>query len=270
MRIGIATKPDDPRRVKIARHVHDYLAGKADLVVQPEVAKQFDGVNVAAQPIEDMRVDAIVAVGGDGTLLHTLQLNPAPIFGINVGELGFLTEIEPIELSDGLNRLLSGDYFVESRLKLSVTLNGKALPNATNEVVVKSKRVSKLVSFDLAWGEWDRLAIRADGLIVSTPTGSTSYAMSAGGPIVDPRVDGMIVVPLAAFSLASRPMVLPSTVDLAIRMLHREKEAIVVVDGQFEQDMSPDDELHVGASRERARFIRFRNQFMTRLRERLR
>lgn len=268
MRIGLTARPGDPRRVKVANHVVQFLHGKADLVVDDELAKHLSEP-VASATLKDMKVDVLVVVGGDGTILHALQQNRAPVFGINMGELGFLTEIEPIELADGLRRVLSGDYFLEHRLKLAASLNDKRLPDATNEVAVKTKRIAKILQFEVGWNDREVVRLRGDGLIVATPTGSTSYAMSAGGPIVDPRLECFVVVPLAAFSLSSRPMILPSETVLQTRIMQREKEAIVVVDGQVELEMHEGDRLTLWASEERARFVRFRQHFYQRLKSRL-
>ena len=268
MRIGLTTKPDDPRRLKVANHVVQFLHDKADVVVDAEVASHLNG-KVASAPLPDIKADVMVCIGGDGTILHSLQNNKAPVFGINMGELGFLTEIEPIELTDGLRRVLARDYFLEHRIKIAASLNARRLPDAANEVAVKTKRVSKILQFEIAWGDRELLRVRGDGVILATPTGSTSYAMSAGGPIVDPRVECFALVPLAAFSLSSRPMVLPPETVLQVRLMQREKEAIVVVDGQHEQEMREGDTLTLFASEERARFVRFRQQFYHRLKSRL-
>lgn len=265
MKLGLCAKADEPQRVKIARYAFDYLTGRADVVVQQELAKHFDG-EAEGVPIEEMRVDALVTIGGDGTILHAMQRNAAPVFGINVGELGFLTEAEPIELPDALDRLLTRDYKVEERLKLETRVNEERLPHALNETVVKTSRPSKMLAFSLALNGKDVQRVRADGLIVATPTGSTGYAMSAGGPIMDPRVDALIVVPLAAFSLSSRPLVFPPVEELEIRLM--EKEAALVVDGQHERPIHPQDRITFTGSRERARFIRFRPSFYERLQER--
>lgn len=268
MRVGLTTKADDPRRIKVANHVVQFLKGKADVVADEDIVKRL-GDSVPSARLSEMKVDVMVCIGGDGTILHALQHNKAPVFGINMGELGFLTEIEPIELTDGLQRVLDGDYFLEHRLKIAASLNEKRLPDAANEVAVKTKRISKILQFEIAWGDRENMRLRGDGVILATPTGSTSYAMSAGGPIVDPRVECFALVPLAAFSLSSRPMVLPPDVTLQLRTLQREKEAVVVIDGQHEQEMREGDTLTLYASEERARFIRFRAQFFHRLRSRL-
>ena len=269
LKFGLTARPDDPRRVKIANHVVQFLSGKAELVVDDELVKHLHDKIDRTAPLREIKCDVMIAIGGDGTILHALQHNKAPVFGINMGELGFLTEIEPIELTDGLRRVLAGDFFIEHRLKVAASLNERRLPDATNEVAVKTKRISKILQFEIAWGDRELLRVRGDGVILATPTGSTSYAMSAGGPIVDPRVECFALVPLAAFSLSSRPMVLPPESVLQVRLMQRDKEAIVVVDGQHEEEMREGDTLTLYASEERARFVRFRQQFFHRLKSRL-
>ena len=268
MRFGITARPDDARRLKVANHVAQFLDGKADLVVDEELAPSVSP-SLPSAPLDKMKCDVMVCIGGDGTILHALQHNSAPVFGINMGELGFLTEIEPLELTDGLRRVLSGDFFIEHRLKIASALNQKRLPDATNEVAIKTRRLAKILQFEIGWGERELLRLRGDGVILATPTGSTSYAMSAGGPIVDPRVECLVVVPLAPFSLSARPMVLPTESVLQMRVMQREKEAMIVVDGQVEVLMKEGDTLTLYASEERARFVRFRQQFFHRLKSRL-
>lgn len=268
MRFGLTTKSDDPRRVKVANHVAQFLTGKAELVVDQSLEKAITEKNETA-PLREIKCDIMICIGGDGTILHALQHNRAPVFGINMGELGFLTEIEPIELTDGLRRVLARDFFIEHRLKIAASLNQQRLPDATNEVAVKTKRLAKILQFELAWGDREVARVRGDGMILATPTGSTSYAMSAGGPIVDPRVECFALVPLAAFSLSSRPMILPADTVMQLRLMQRDKEAVVVVDGQHDVEMREGDTLNLWASEERAKFVRFRQQFYHRLKSRL-
>lgn len=268
MRFGLTAKADDPRRVKVANHVAQFLQGKAELTVDSDLAANMPE-KVDHAPLADIKCDIMVCIGGDGTILHALQRNRAPVFGINMGELGFLTETEPIELADALRRVLARDFFVEHRLKIAASLNGKRLPDATNELAVKTKRLAKILQFELAWGDREIMRVRGDGMILATPTGSTSYSMSAGGPIVDPRLDCLVLVPLAAFSLSSRPMILPPDTVMQLRLMQPEKEAIIVIDGQYETEMREGDMLNLYASEERARFVRFRQQFYHRLKSRL-
>jgi NAD+ kinase len=256
----------DERRVRIARMVVDHLKGRAELVAAPEIAKEL---GLPGSPLEKMDVDVLITIGGDGTILYALQHSDAPIFGINAGEIGFLTEIEPIELNDGLSRLLAKEYFIETRSKIATWVNGTRLLDCANDAVLHTPRPAKLLHYEIKAGRSLDTRIRADGVVFATPTGSTSYAMSAGGPILDPSLDAILVVPIAAFSLATRPIVLPPDHVLEIRLLDPEKPAVLVLDGQIEQEISASDVLKVTGSEKKARFARFRNQFYARLAERL-
>lgn len=266
-RFGVTFRPGDERRLHFGRMAVERLAGKADLVAPPDVA---DLLGVPSVPLPKMDVDVLLVVGGDGAILHALQSCHAPVFGINAGEIGFLTEVEPIELGDGIQRLLDGEYFLESRLKLATWINGERLPDTANDTVVKTPRPSKILNFDIRTPAGLRTDLRADGLVFATPTGSTSYAMSAGGPIIDPAVEAFLVVPIAPFSLHSRPIVVPPSTTIETRLVDKAKTAAIVLDGQVEREMQPSDILRVGVSEHKARFARFRPHFWTRLAERLR
>ena len=266
-RVGIVARHDMPERVAIARDVASFLSGKVEIVVKDELKSSLKR---PAEPLSKMDVDVVVTVGGDGTILYTLQQNTAPVFGVNSGELGFLTEIQPSELSAGLTRLLSGDFQIEERTKVATLRSGKSLPDATNEAVLKAMRTSKMLRMRIENdGDVIEEKLRADGVIVATPTGSTSYSMSAGGPIVDPRIDAMIVVPIAAFKLSSRPYVFPATSKLTIEMLAPGKDAIVMLDGQSEESVAEGDRLEFTGSTTKARFVRFRRHGFDRIRQHL-
>ena len=255
MRFGIVAKHDVPERVEVAGEVVRHLQGRAEVVVKDELAPAFP--DLKAQALRDMQVDILVTVGGDGTILYAMQQCAAPVFGVNTGELGFLTEIEPSSLKEGLDALLTKDYVVEERLKLAVTVNGEHLPEAVNEAVIKSAHPAKMLALRVASNGELIEDIRADGVILATPTGSTSYSMSAGGPIVDPRIEAFIMVPLAAFKLGARPFVFPARARVEVRLPTSAKDAVLVVDGQYERRLSGGDDVHFTGSRERARFAAY-------------
>lgn len=267
VRLGVMAKHDNPERVEVAREVVRLLDGRADVVVKDELARHFPGL--PAQGLEEMKVDALLTIGGDGTILMALQQSEAPVFGINTGELGFLTEVEPPQLKTALDQLLKGQYTVEARLKLAVRMNGERLPDAANEAVVKSAHPSKMLALRLASNGEVIEDIRADGVIMATPTGSTSYSMSAGGPIVDPRIEAFIMVPLAAFKLGARPFVFPAKASVEAELPANAKDAVLVLDGQYERRLGGGDTVAFTGSEHRARFVRLRTHFYGRLRERL-
>lgn len=268
MKLGVVGRADIESRVRIASEVVDTwekITGRAPQIA-PGLARALD--RPGGTPVDEMEADILVPVGGDGTILWTLMHNPrAQLLGVNDGELGYLTEIEPHEITESLERLNDEDYFVETRCKLDVSLDGEHLGACTNEVVVKTPRPSKILTFEVEAEGYELEDVRADGIIVSTPTGSTSYAMSAGGPLVHPALEAMLFVPLAPFRVSQRPMVLPASSTLRLRLKERGKRGALALDGQTEERMHPGDRLEVSRSDAKARFVRFEPHFYSRIRE---
>ena len=155
-------------------------------------------------------MDVVVAVGGDGTLLRATQIaiaHDVPVLGINVGRIGFLVEIEPERLTEACGRLRTGDYTVDDRMMLDVLLPGDIRSTALNDVVLSRGNYTRLIAVKAQVGEEQIGRYVADGLIVSTPTGSTGYSLSAGGPIVCPEVECILLSPICPHSLQHRPIV---------------------------------------------------------------
>lgn len=183
--------------------------------------------------IEDPEVapDLVLAVGGDGTMLAAAQRAVAwdvPVLGFNLGTLGFLTEAEPEDLSEVISRLMEGDFEIENRLTVAAAISGvRAI--GVNDVVVEKVDSTRLVSLTVSVDGVEFATYRADGLIVATPTGSTAYSFSAGGPIVDPKVDALVLTPVASHSLFDRPLVLPGDAHIEV-MVFRDRLVRVNVD----------------------------------------
>ena len=215
-----------------------------------------------------MKADVVLAIGGDGTILRALQLSDAKVLGINSGSLGFLAEVYAEEVDEYLDRIARGDYKVEERMRLKVTVDGERMFDCTNEAVVHTAQVAKIRHFEIRLGEEMVERVRADGVIVATPTGSTSYSMSAGGPIVDPHVEAIIVTAIAPFKPASRPHVFPAAGQVHVR-LGKAKECLLVMDGQHESTLKGTEDVVLTASERRAKFIRFRDDFYRRIEEKL-
>jgi NAD+ kinase len=235
-----------------------------EVVVDAPAHAIFPGAK--AQPVTKMDVDLVVTIGGDGTILRTLQSTDAPVFSINAGIMGFLAETPLKKATRGLKRVLAGDFVVDKRLRIAPRLNGRALPLCLNEVVVHTASVGKMIHFEVTRGSSTIHRVRADGIMIATPTGSTSYNLSVGGPILDPDVDAFVLSPIAPFSLASRPVVVPATSKLAVKM-RDEKAALVVLDGQKEYAFRRSDRLTVGRAKRDAELIRFSHDFYRRLQE---
>lgn len=262
---GVVLKSYTQGLAEPARQIVEVLEDRGlEVVVDAPARAILPGAK--AQPMANMKVDLVVTIGGDGTILRTLQATDAPVFAVNAGIMGFLAETSLTSATEELKRVLSGDFVVDSRLRLAPRLNGRALPLCLNEVVVHTASVGKMIHFEVMRGSSTIHRVRADGLIVATPTGSTSYNLSVGGPIVDPAVDAFVLSPIAPFTLASRPVVVPATSKLTIKMKD-EKAAIVVLDGQRQYSFKRRDRLVLVRAKRDAELIRFSHDFYRRLQE---
>jgi NAD+ kinase len=236
-----------------------------NVVIDTEAAEALgtDGV-----PVEDMDVDVMITIGGDGTILRTLMKNKAPLLGINAGGVGFLAEVDIDDIEESIARLRNGDYTMEERFKIIPWYNGEYLAEAVNEVVVHTDSVAKIRHYKVYVNDKLITEVRADGIIVSTPTGSTCYAMSLGAPIIDPRVNALVIVPMAAYKFASRPFVVPADAKVTVEGV-MDKGCIMVVDGQEEYTMAGNTKVDFIKSPDTVKFIRFGADFYTRVREKL-
>ena len=266
MRIGVLANPELRELKDVVDKLLAAIGQNAEVIVDEALGPV---VSMEGTALTDMDVDVLITIGGDGTILHALQHTDIPIVGINAGRLGFLTEIQLDEISGKMKRIASGDYFVEERVKLKIMHIDKRLPDCTNEAVLHTNHVSKMRHFQVLVGGQPAMDIRADGIIISTPTGSTSYAMSVGGPIIDPRLDAFAVAAIAPFNLGIRPLVIPATSEIEIRLL-KKRECVLVLDGQTEYDIGPDDILKMSCSEKVARFVRFEQEFYKKAWEKLR
>ncbi len=223
----------------------------------------LDGVR-----LEDMNVDFVITVGGDGTVLYTLQRCRCRVIPINVGELGFLTEVNPDEIEMRFKELFEGRYFIDRRLKLKVIHNGKRLYDCLNECVVHTDEIAKMRNFRIYLNNDLVDDVNADGVIVATPTGSTSYALSTGGPILHPSLNALVITHIAPFRLGYRSHVVPSDSEIKIEIL-KNKTCLLVMDGQESKKVRSGDEIVFSQSENYAEFVRFSYDFYKRIRERL-
>lgn len=206
--------------------------------------------------------DAAIAIGGDGTIMHVAKAAAAvgcPVLGLNGGRLGFLAGVERDEL-DALPSLLTGDYTLDDRALLQVTVHtaeGERSCLAMNEAVISRGSLSRLVDVCVTAGEDAIMNCRGDGIIVATPTGSTAYSLSAGGPVVDPAVDCVLLTPVCPHSLDSRSRLLPTRVVLTIRAAAANGEAaFITVDGEENIPLTADDYVTIRRADTTARLIR--------------
>ncbi len=201
------------------------------------------------------RIDLIIVLGGDGTLLGVARHyghQGIPLLGVNMGGLGFLTEVALPELYSSMEQVLAGHYEVESRMVLTATLfrQGKSIwqEHVLNDAVINKGALARIVELT-TWIDDEYLTTyRADGLIVATPTGSTAYTMSAGGPIAYPTLRQIILLPICPFTLSNRPLILPDTVCVAVTLNEKVRDAYLTLDGQVGQELMPGDRVEVRAA----------------------
>jgi len=263
-RYGIYANTSISKAVDYTKQVMDALE-EEDYVVDSQIA---DIMGIEGTPVRDMDVDIVIVVGGDGTLLRVLQQTDAMVIGINGGSVGFLAEIDKDNIKDGIDRLLRGDYTIESRFKLRTWYNGEYLKDSVNEALIHTSSVAKIRHYKIYVDDVLACEMRSDGVIISTPTGSTCYAMSLGAPYMDPHVEALMVVPMAAYKSTSRSFVVPATSKITVESV-LDKECVIVLDGQEEIPMEGRTKVDFMLSDKKARFIRFDMDFFSRVREKL-
>ncbi len=247
-----------------------------DLVAHLEGRVEMLGVELARtyEPITE-KPDLVLVIGGDGSILaasHRLGRRRVPILGVNVGAVGFLAAVRPERVLDVLDLVLAGEGVVEDRgmLGFQVVRDGKTVldSHVLNEIVVARAPDSTLCEVDLVdEGRWV-CTYRGDGLIVSTATGSTAYNLAAGGPILSPRLDAVVLCPLAPYALSMRPLVLPGDRRFTLKV---RKAGTLTADGHLEGRVRPEDRVRIGPSRRRLELVVDpKSRFYARLRSKLR
>ena len=210
--------------------------------------------------------DLVVALGGDGTILRAAQVSrysDVPILGVNLGRLGFLAGVGVEEVKEALERVLRGAYRLERRMAMTAKVEGDHGEGlfAINDVVLEKGASARMVAVEIYVGEEFVSLYLADGLILSTPTGSTAYSMSAGGPIVYPEMDALIVTPICPHSLSVRPMVVPGEMTVWVRMRSDRGEPMrLTVDGQVGRVLCSEDRVMIRRSPHRVPLITFEGQ----------
>jgi NAD+ kinase len=253
--VGVCAKANDPRAAEAVRSLSKGLLERDVTVLFDREAAGAVGASGEARSDLAKRVELLVALGGDGTILSLAREMgelSVPVLGVNLGTLGFLAEIAPGDQLEATLRALQGEMPVEARTRLEVRVGqggqGKPPLVALNEIVIGSS-FSRLVDLEARADGRLVTAYRADGLIVSTPTGSTAYSLSAAGPILLPSVQALLLNPICPHTLSQRPVVLPDTMELELRAQPRSSGAVrLTVDGQEAVDLAPGDAVHVRRS----------------------
>ena len=263
--VGVIGKRREPN-LDLLRDLSDALRGLGcEVLIEDNIAygRNAPGPTVHRDELA-RRCELVIVVGGDGTLLDAgRDLAPAqvPLLGINQGRLGFMTDVAPESMHEHLAAIVRGQYESEERLLLSATVerNGKrdgARRLAVNDVVIRNQATIRMIEFE-TWLDHEFISShRADGVIVASPTGSTAYALSGGGPLLHPRLSALALVPICPHTLSDRPIVVDgqSPIRIVIRGVDR-AQAMVTFDGQTSETLEPGDVVEVGRAERGLRLI---------------
>lgn len=267
MKIGITANPLKPAALELAQRAIDHLTGRSELVLADETSKAL-GSDLPRSALEALDAEALIAFGGDGTFLSALQRSRLPLLPVNAGTFGFLAEVDgnhPTAFVGALDRLVGGRYFIEERMRIASAVAGVNFPDATNEVVVHTSHVAKMRLFEIGVDGRPIGRLRADGIIVATPTGSTSYALSTLGPIIDPSIEAIVITAVAPFQSSPRAVVVDPFRTVSVRLVLPEKDGTVVVDGHHETAIAGGTTVTAYRSPRHAQFIRFGAHFFRQL-----
>lgn len=258
--VALVGRSDDDRITPLVAEIARHLASRGRRVlVDPALARELpQAVERVPESAFANAAELVLAIGGDGTLLHAARLalaspDPCPVMGVNRGRLGFLADIRPAEMAERLDEVLAGDFQRDERSLLEARFEPPGGPArrmlAVNDVVVQSDQPGRMIDFESAVdGRYVNTHL-GDGVVVATATGSTAYALSCGGPIVQPDLDVIVVVPICPHTLSERPLVLRRDARVDIRLATRSRaRAVVSCDGVPLGEMAPGGSLTVGPS----------------------
>jgi len=254
--IGIIGKYSDASVAGAIRTLGAHLTARGvDVLLDADTAALFPDIRLQTGSRDEIgrRCDLAVIVGGDGTLLNaarSLAAHEVPLVGINLGHLGFLTDISPGQMLESVDQILRGDYRTEERFLLAcaVTRDGAEVnrAGAFNEVAIHKWNVARMIELETRINGRLLYHLRSDGLIVSTPTGSTAYALSAGGPILDPTLDAVVVVPVCPHTMSHRPIVVDGGSEIEVIVGNGDRDhAQVTCDGQVTFALTAGDRLRI-------------------------
>lgn len=275
-KIALITNFNITEKLEAASRVADVIGNRADEIFVPEIYKErimrsrLHKSRYTYAPVEEIYSSAelVIVIGGDGSMLDAVRhasVSDIPVLGINMGRVGYMTELEMDEL-ELLDNVFDGKYVLDRRAMLSVkivsskgTTRFSAL--ALNEAVIANGSTARIIDLELSDGEELVSTYRADGLVVATPTGSTAYSLSAGGPIVDPRLSCICVTPVCPHSLLARPLVFPDSAELRVKNICvREKMLHLTVDGKATFEMYHGDTAVITRASTEAKLLRVKDE----------
>lgn len=284
-RVGVVVKPNHPEALKTTCHLAEWLdAHELTFVGTPELDRERIEIEThCTLEIVDpeklaANVDLIVVLGGDGTMIATSRTMgdyDVPVVGINYGTLGYLAEFRVEEMFAALESILEGDYRIDERVRLSVDLvQGEEIlmhHRVLNDVVINKSALARIIELEAHMNGMLISAFRADGLIISTPTGSTAYNLSAGGPVIYPSMNALVITPICPFTLSDRPIVVPEDALIELRLRTQKEEVVLTLDGQVGRPIRPEQRVRIRKSLTPFKIVQPKNRnYFEVLREKLR
>ncbi|MDH3267175.1 MAG: NAD(+) kinase [Gammaproteobacteria bacterium] len=262
-KVAMVGRHDDPRVAEPMTLLVKHLTKAGIEVLTAEEMALDLPVSRCQESDLSANADLMIAIGGDGTMLYAGGLindTDVPLLGINRGRLGFLADVTPEEMLSSVDHILEGQYSIEARLLLTANLkrtDGNDISGtAFNDVVLQRRETGRMVDFQTSVAGQFVNTHSGDGLIVATPTGSTAYALSCGGPIIEPQLDAVVIVPICPHTLTDRPIVIAADQQIEICLLEREETgAAVAIDGHSVGDIQPHDLLTISAASNRIKLI---------------
>ncbi len=277
--IGIFPYLKKPRATEVSLELANLLKKSGfKVVMEDKIANQLGKEDWGLKKEGLLNsIDLGIVLGGDGALLYLARLlypREIPIFGINLGRLGFLTEVEDKDLDFAVERLKQGKFLMENRIMVGaeVVRDGKSIGNLVglNDIVINKGASSRMLRLEILIDQYLTATMPADGLIISTPTGSTAYSLSAGGSILDPQLSALILTPICAHSFFTRPLVVGSKSTIEVKFTELANEAILTADGQEGIRLETDDVIKIFTAPHFTKFVRFKEKsFYNILREKI-
>ena len=260
-KVGIIAKKNKTEAIEASRNLINWLKSRGVEVIVDNEFKKEVGEFISETDLS--QAELLVVLGGDGTLLSAARLignSDVPILGVNLGGLGFLTAFSLNELYPVIEKILFEDYETEKRMMLTTTIIRRneviAKYSVLNDVVINKAAIARIIDLETSIDEYYLTSFKADGLIISTPTGSTAYSMAAGGPIVFPSLHTIILTPICPHTLTNRPILVPDSVKIRVILRSKNEDVFLTFDGQVGQSLRVNDVVEIKRSERAVRLIK--------------
>ena len=267
-KIAIFAKVHDPRCLGVAKELVAWLERRGlEPMVEAHLARHLEYPAGIPPELMPSRAELVVVLGGDGTLISVARLMEAsqvPILGVNLGSLGFLTEITLDEMYPALERCLNGDFTVSERMMLKTEVIRDDTTISThqvlNDIVINKGALARIIDLETFVDDYYLTMFKADGLIISSPTGSTGYSLAAAGPIIHPTLDCLVITPICPHTLTNRPIVVGSGAIITIRLKSVNEDVFLTLDGQVGMELKAGDVIRICRAEHRTRLIMSRSK----------